>query len=326
MRRVVAVLGAVLMVVVAILVRGLIDGDDEPGGGNGDGGRDGDGNGQVTLLCADELVEVCDGLVEEGAIDDFETEGAGATVDRMAVTGADLGADAWLTFDSFPQQVDVLRESAGANRIFGDPTSTDHSTGLAIVAANDRADALAEECGDVDWVCLEPIGGTPWSDHNGQSSWGAVKLGYDSPGTSGVGLLVLAQAMASLVERTDFAAQDIDRRALADLEDAVPTRTSDDVLEQLALQGPAAFGAVGALGNAAQNAGGSRNLETFYPDPMFRAEVVLAAVGGDADGLLDEDALGDALANHDWEAGQDVPELPSAGALVALRQAWEELR
>ena len=128
------------------------------------------------------------------------------------------------------------------------------------------------------------------------------------------------------MDRPDFAAQDIDRRWLDDLEDAVPTRPTTTVIETLALQGGAAFGAVGALGNDAQRAAESRDLETFYPDPMFRAEVVLATVGGDVDGLVDEDDLGDALAELDWESGQDVPELPSAGALVALRQAWEELR
>jgi hypothetical protein len=324
MRRVVAVLGAVLMVIVAFLVRGVIDGDDDSGndGSRGDGGSDG----EVTLLCADELEGVCDALVAAGAIAGFDSEPAGETVDRMVIQGADLGADGWLTLDSFPQQVDVVRELNTDNSIFGEPTATDHSTGLAIVAASDRGEALSNDCGDVDWNCLQPIGGDAWSDHEGEASWGAIKLGYDAPDTSATGLLVLTQAMAGHAGRTDFAAQDIDRRWLADLENAVPTRPTTTVLDTLVLQGAAAFGAVGALDNAAQDAAGSRDLEIFYPAPMFRAEVVLAAVGGDPDGLLDEDDLDDALSALDWEAGQDADPLPSAGALVALRRAWEEAR
>jgi hypothetical protein len=323
-RRVVAVLGAVLMVIVAILARGALDGDDDsgPDGPGSDGG-----DGEVTLLCVDELADVCDALEEAGTIGGFDVEPAGETVDRMAVQGADLGADAWLTFDSFPQQADVLRQSNGANRIFGDPTSTDHSTGLAIAAENSRAEALSEDCINVDWNCLADAGDEPWADHGGDARWGDVKLGFDAPDTSATGLLVIAQAMVGHVGRPteEFAAQDIDRRWLGDLEDAVPRRTSTSALDMLALQGAAAFGAVGALGNDAERVAGSRDLETFYPDPMFRAEVVLAAVGGDAGGLVDEDELGDALADVDWEPGQVVPALPSPGSLVALRQVWEEV-
>jgi hypothetical protein len=322
MRRVLAVLGAVLMVALALLVRSLIDGDDDGSQASGEGG-----NGDVpTLLCAEELADVCEAIERDGAAE-VTIEPVGETVDRLGAVDAELDADGWLTLDPFPQQVDERREFATGSALFGDSVATDRSSGLALVAFADRAAALEADCPDVDWACLGDAAGEPWADHGGESSWGQVKPGYDAPDTSATGLLVLAQAMAAHLDDPGFAGQDIDDRWLGDLEDAVPTRTAGTALLKLVQQGRAAFGAVGALGIEAEAVAGTaqgEDLTIFYPAPMFRASVVLAPRRGvDASELIDADTLDAALAEAGWEADATGESLPSAGVLDALRSAWE---
>ena len=59
---------------------------------------------------------------------------------------------------------------------------------------------------------------------------------------------------------------------------------------------------------------------------MVRATGVLAPRRGvDVSELVDADILADALASAGWENGSDGEPLPSAGAIDALRSAWEEV-
>ncbi len=323
MRRVLAVLGAVLMVAVALLVRSFIDGS------GGDAGDPDGGDDALSLLCAEELAAVCRTLEDEG-LAEVEIEAVGETVDRLGPVDTELGADAWLTLDPFPQQVNDRRRFATGTDLFADPIAAGYSTGLALVAQDDRGAALEVACAEVGWACLGDAAGEPWSDHGGEAAWGPVKAGYDPPDISAAGLLVLAQAMADHLGDPGFAGQDIDERWLGDLEDSVPTRTAGSALLRLAQQGGAAFGAVGALGTEAEAVADTAqggDLTIFYPAPMFRASVVLAP-GPDADpdalgDLLDDAALAAALAEGGWDRDGPGAPLPSAGVLDALRSAWE---
>lgn len=329
MRRVLAVLGAVLMVAVALLVRSALDGGDD--GEDGGGG----GNRVLNLLCAEELADACEVLEDEGRAE-VQIEAVGETVDRLGVVDADLEVDAWLTLDPFPQQVDDRRLFATGNALFADPIPTDVSSALALVAQDDRGVALEADCAEVGWACLGDAAGEPWADHGGEAAWGPVKPGHDAPDTSATGLLVLAQAMADHLDDPGFAGQDIDDRWLGDLEDAVPTRTAGSSLLRLAQQGGAAFGAVGALGAEAETVAGTaqgEDLTIFYPAPMFQASVVVAPGRGADEDLLDDLAdladgdneFVDALLAAGWSDRTDGPAepLPSAGVLDALRSAWE---
>jgi hypothetical protein len=315
MRRVVAVLGAVLMVGVALLIRGGIDGDDSSGGGGSDGG---DGGDEVTLLCVDELEDVCDALVDAGAIDDFTSEAAGDTVDRL--TEDDLGADGWLTLEPFPEMTDVGRDQVGRGAIFGDPMATGFSTQIDAVVHPGREEAFADACEEVEWPCLGDLAGDQWTDHGGQQGWGEIRIGMNSH-DSASGLLVAAQAVAAHLAIDDFATNDLQE---SDADRWVGRfETGSDVLAQLVTRGAGAFSAVGALDveaqDLAQTAQGA-DLAIFYPAPMFRAEVVLVAPGASADDLIDRDDLDDALAEAGWGEGGSS-DLPSAGALYALRES-----
>ncbi len=324
MRRVVALVGALIMVGSALLLRSALSDDD---GGDGGSGSDGEGD-RMALLCAEELADVCERLEDEG-LAEVEIEAVGTTVDRLSEEAAELDADAWLTLDPFAVQVDQRREFATFEPLFDESTALDASTGLAIVGFDDRIGALAEDCGELTWSCLGDAAGEPWTEHGGESAWGTVKPGYDAPDTSATGLLVLTQAMADHVGRTDFASQDIDDGWLRDLEDAVPPRSGSSALDTLLTQGRAAFGAVGALGleaEAAAGGGRGEDLTITYPAPMFRATVVLAPRRGfDVGELADADELAEALEAAGWDSGEAGEPLPSAGAIDALRSTWEEV-
>ncbi len=321
MKRVLAVLGAVVMIGAALLVRSALDGGDgEAGGGGGDGGP-------PSLLCAAELAEVCAELEDAGRAE-VTVEPVGVTVDRLTAPDARLEVDGWLTLGPFPAQVDELRALGTGDPLFGAAVPTHHSTGLALVVADaDRAEVLTEACGEVTWACVGDAAGAPWTDLGGPAAWGTVKPGFDAPDTSGSGLLVLTQAMGDHLGDPDFAAQDIDRRWLGDLEDAVPNRGPAPALSTLVLQGAAAYGAVGALGRDAEAAGASaqgEGLVIFYPAPMYRASVVLApAAGTDLDDLAGDGDLAEALAADGWEPDVDGTPLPRPGVLAALRIEWE---
>ncbi len=313
MRRVVAVLGAVLMVAVALLVRGVIDGDDDGGGGS----RDPDGDGEVTLLCVEELEEVCAALQDDGAIDRFEVEPAGETVDRAAQE--DLGADGWLTLGPLPGMADVARQQEGRGASFSDVQGTGYVTAVAVVAHPARVGAFEAACGaTLEWTCLGDLARDDWSDHDGESSWGEIKVGLDDP-DSAAGLLAAAQAVAAHLDLPTFATNDLEN---SDADRWLGRfRYDRDVLPHLVTQGAGAFSAVGALDVEAQTLAETAqgaDLAIFYPAPMYRVEVVLVAPGTSSDDLVDGDALDGALDDDGWDRA-DSSDLPSPGALYALR-------
>jgi hypothetical protein len=135
MTRVLAVVGAALLIGVAVLVRGILEDDD---GATADDG--GDEPADLVVACIPELVEVCNELdTAELRIEDPEETIANAE-----------DVDAWVTLDPWP-------EIAG----FGDAPSgltngqlAAASTPLVIAARTDR---LPDGCAP-DWNCLA-VGG-----------------------------------------------------------------------------------------------------------------------------------------------------------------------
>ena len=316
MRRLVAVLGAVLMVVVAVLVRGVLDGDDA---GSADGGDEGRSDGEVSLLCADELEAVCRALRDDGEIADYALEAAGDTVDRMTVDGEDLGADGWLTVDPFPELTEVGRGVANLGRLFGEPAATGRTTGLAVAVDPDRTVALINACDDeVTWPCLGELAGDRWSTHGGEAAWGPVTVGVEGP-DSATGLLTTTQAAAAHLDLPDFATNDLQSgevfRWLGRFEPGL------DVAGTMVLR-PGSFSAVATLEVEAERLAGTaqgEGLGIFYPAPMYRAEVVVVAPRADADGLIGDEALDEALDEAGWGTERGEP-LPGAGAVYALRE------
>jgi hypothetical protein len=347
-RRLGAAVIAVLMVVLALWIRGRID-DDDGGGGSGDGSA-------LRLGCASELADVCSDLSSD--LGDINVVSGGAEGTVMALsdpTDTSVDIDAWLVPSPWPQIADIERRGNGLDPLFDDSLPTIARSPLVMVARADRNGVLATtpECGgEVSWKCAGDLAGRPWDSIGGQSQWGSVRPAHPDPG-SAVGRLVLSQATSSFLDTTDYSRADLEGDEYVDwltnLENAIRTFPSGSPTLEM-LQQPT-FDLVGTteaeagptLARAARDR--REQFTLLYPDPMVTADVVLAPLpGGDRDAVRELAAspeLEQALARHGWR----VPGEPSArgvrtnvrlpdgnglpadaGALIALDEAWRNSR
>ena len=349
MRRLLAVLAAVGLVVGAVLVRQRID----------DGGGGGGGDDTVRIVCGTDLAAACARLAEQDAGIDVTVEDEGVTADRLSALAGDGGADAtvdpgfdaWLTAGPWPAIVADNRQQTGVDgRVLGRSSAVLGRSAATIVAQQDRAKALTGSCGGaVTWACIGDVAGLPWTEAGGQAAWGTVKPGLAAP-ARGAGLVALAQAVASQVGTPDWASNDLEEPENSTWFDqlvgqAKRARVAGQSPLTRFLVVPASFGAVGALeaesGPAVARAANRSGLEVIYPEPVATADVTLTpSAGGDAADVLDRidaDGLGAALAATGWRVdgqrnadgvggGPDLPAddgLPSAGALQTLRSRWD---
>lgn len=351
MRRLGAALIAVLMVVVALYVRGRID--DDGRSGNATGGS------VVHLRCSTELEAVCTDLSNEDSDVDVTVADAGATFDALvAVPDAQrrtVGFDAWLVPEPWPALVDVQRGANGLEPMFSGTTDRIARSPLVLVVRADRRPVLevTPECaGTVTWKCIGQVAGRSWDSIGGQAQWGQVRPGHSDPTRSATGLLVLNQATRSFLgteEYDRFQLENTDDYGdwLSSLEQAIPraARTSPSPFLDL-LQQPV-YDAVGTteaeagpvLTKAARDR--RRQFALLYPEPVVTADVVLApVVGADtaaADSLATSSELRTALAANGWRVPGEpratgvraTPALPpnnglpgDPGALLALQDTW----
>ena len=339
MKRLLALVGAVVMIGGAVLVRGMLD--DGGGGGNGGGGSGSGGDGATHLICATELADACAALAEEDDDVTFDVEPAGDTAERLTdpafdPEGSDI--DGWLTLQPWPALVEDRVTRAQQPAVLGETSGVLATTRLALVGPADRIDLLASACGGEDetsWRCLGELADEPWSEHGGSASQGQIEVGHDDPTEQATGLLVLGQA-ASDYFGAAFASNDFEdpefRNWLEQLESADPNLplavSALSVYEQLERLPNGSWDAVGTLDPAAvaTTARTSDAFTVLYPSPMIRAEVVLAPIRGHEVDLSDED-LEAALESAGWTPGPapaDTPAGPSAGVYQALIEEWEQ--
>ena len=352
MRRLLALLGALVMVGAAIGIRALID--DGTGGGAQPSGR------KPVLLCATDLEAACRTLAAETGIR-IEIAPAGDTVAELsALADADrpsVGYDGWLTF---ARDVEIVRDARERNAlapILGPPQGPLARSPLVLAVWHSREQVLARHCGgSVTWRCVGDVADTPWSRLGGEAGWGDVKPGHDDPATTGEGLAVIGQAAAQWFGRNDLSLLDYEDDGFLEwfsrLERAVPTGASvdQDPFERMLAAGPAAFDVVATTeaGAGPTLARASRDRRTavtlLYPAPVASADVVFAPVEGAREATaLQERVTGNsgkaALARAGWRVdgeprARGIPtqpplagrsNLPSAGALEALLDVWQEV-
>ena len=333
MRRVAALVAAVLLVVVAVVVRSRLDEDEVAR--------------TVRLVCAIELEAACTRL---GDRLQTTVEPAGTTADRLATATGDPGLDGWLVPDPWPQIVDQLRQGRALPPLFEARQAIARSP-LVLVVWNERADALRRQrCRpDVDWKCLgQAVAGGPWTASGGRSEWDRIKPGHRSAASSATGLLVLGHAVSGWFGRSDLSTTDLDTDDgfaswFTALERAVPRpEPPEGPLQQMLTRGAATYDAVGTTeaeaGPLVANSPRRNELALLYPSPMATADVVLAVAGrGSAASSVRRLATGSdarrALAEAGWRvpgvaAAPGVPSspplpptngLPAAGLLQALR-------
>jgi hypothetical protein len=351
-KRLLAVLGAVFMIALAVFVRGQLDDDDA----TSDTSTSTSGG---TLVCVVELGDVCRELARaepsvEVRVEDAETTEATLASSTFAVD--DPPFDAWLTLEPFPELVGDRRARALQPRALDDATGPLARSPMVVVVWNDRRAALEASCTPGTawpWRCVGDVAGRPWGEVGGQVAWGNVKPSHPLPDLTASGLFALSQATAAFFERTDYASNDfVDpafRRWFEQLERSIPSfpQPPRTPLDEMLSKGPSVFDLAGSIEAAAgPMVASSRDkdrLSILYPSPATTAEVVVAPVaersqGGRLTRLLQSDEFAEMLARAGWRVdGQPLAEgldttyelpdasgLPRAGVLEALRTLWIE--
>lgn len=352
MRRLLAFLAAGLLIVAAVLIRSRLDARE----------ADQAADAQVTgtLVCIPEARAACDALAKAHPTMTVKVEEAGVTMEALWASGFSLDqptVDAWLAPAPYPAMVAETRARASLPEALATPSRVLARTPMTLTIWTDRYQALSSTCpgGEVTWVCIGDVAGTPWADHGGQETWGPVKPGHPPADTSATGLLVLAQASGQQLGRTDYASNDLEGNAtfsawFDQLETAVPTWNppAGSALNQMLTTGRATFDLAGAFeAQAGPSVSTSRDkdrLTVLYPSPLATADLVVTPVAGSAAGsrlgrLLESDEAAAALAAAGWRVdGQpaaggirtdvalpDSSGLPRPGVLEALRRKWIEV-
>lgn len=307
MKRVGALLGAVVMVVAALAVRGTF-------GGSGDDGDSGRNASTEDIVCATGLDAGCAAV---GAT----TADAGDTADRLLSPDGDLEA-AWIVPAAWAELVIAERARLGLDAAFeidGEPLA---SSPVVLAIWSDRAGQLADLCGRaVDWACLADQEGVTLT--NGDR----VRVGAP-PVDAATGLTVAAAQAAGLLETTSFAANDF-TGAFNSRASRLATGQRDDPVTTMRTQGPGRLTAAGTVRadttNLTTNFGEITRVDDLTP--AVRVDVVALVPAGDS---LDDETrrtIQRVLVDVGWDApGTGDDGLPAGGVLAALRTFWTENR
>jgi hypothetical protein len=309
-KRALAGLAAVGMVVVAIVARGAIDDDDT-------GGNDADAD--LVVLCSTDLVDACEAL--DDSIDVLTADPA-MTAGELADGTLDGEIDAWITSTSW---LEVVESRAPAS--IGDARAIATSP-TVMATAPGRHEAIAELCAEQDiWQCLGSDAGTSWADlGTGSSSWGELKVGLTDPDLA-QGLPVLASAAAGFFGNLDFAANDPRisefEAWLANLAQASASGDPDPALT-LATR-PGTYSAAGAVGPAVEQVEG-RGVGAVAPEVGVAATIAVVELTG-GDGLPATDPARDVLEDVGWERADadDLAPTLKPGVMAALHSLWRSV-
>jgi hypothetical protein len=309
-RRLLAILGAVGMVVGAVAIRQAVDDDDEPGT---------DGDGEVVLVCATELMDACNALG-----DGIEVRAELAADTAAAIDGGALAddVDGWITTTAW---VEVLESRAPDAVEAVDPLAT---SATVVATAPGRFEAITDLCGNDDvWACLGSSAGQDWADLGaGSAAWRELKVGLTDP-NSALGLTVLASASAGFFGSTTFAAND---PAFPEFEGwlatlAEPSADGDEDPARTLATRPGTYSAAGSVAAVAEGFEG-RDVRTLAPDNPVLSTVALVVVRG-GDDVPGVDAVGDALVDHGWSRPSDDDLAPTLkpGVMAALHTLWRNV-
>lgn len=305
--RLLALVAAVAMVVVAVQVRTRID-------------DDGGGSERLHLVCAPEVAVVCDTVADRVRT---TIEPAGVTADRLVAADGELGLDAWVVAGPWPEVVADARSRAGKRRVLTPLGPGIARSSVVFAVWPDRVAVLEKHCGGtVSWDCLVRAAQSPsWAALGGPATWGAPKLGLPDARRDGIGLVVLGSTAASLAP--DDPLGEGMQSALSALAAVVPRPLPS--FETVQAGGPALADTYVTIEAVAR----IHRMRLIYPAPVVTADVLLGIVGSRGStlgALLDTEKVRRALTANGWRPRDDKdPALPDSGTLEALRALWAEV-
>lgn len=333
MKAALALLGAIAMVVVAVVVRSsVIDGDS------------GDRPAPVRLVCAEEFAAECR-AVPNAAV---RIEAAGTTADALAVGDPPADVDAWVVTAPWPELVDDRRRAAGLDSLFDPGPPAVAASPLGLVLRRERAPVLASQCTTtpdaIGWRCVGDNAGKPWSTIGGDPRWGDVRPGIDDPPRSAIGLLVASDALAARVGTIDFGRDVFDDPEISAwftrLARSVPPAAGTTTPLERFLAVPATYDAVGdasgVITTALASADVARQGEFGVPAApgAARAVVVVAGLAGrhraaaTAVAALRRGSPAATFGAAGWSVVKDSDPgptgLPDGGTMQVVRERWLE--
>lgn len=314
MKRALALVVAVVLVVGAVFVRRALDDDNDHG--SKDTGSD---SASAEVICATELGDAC----REATSDGGPLEGRSVTVEDPGVTTARLSEDrsvtgvTWLVPSVWVEVVKANRGAAGL-RPLPQASKPLAQAPLVAVAPADRAKALTAKYGEA-WKTssVADAAGGPWSELGGDARWGAVKVGLGARTTTGW-LLAATSAVAGRTGLPDFATNDLD---VDDgftywFQQFTGARANPDPVATM-VSAPGIYGVAYDLRLGSVRLAQQRGFTIARPEPPQTAQVVL--VGGDG---IDTAPLSEALQQQGWSAPNTTTAtpLPNGGVLQRLIQ------
>jgi hypothetical protein len=329
LKRLAAVIATVLMIVGAVFIRSRMDdnkSDPATTSPNAPANK-----GVLNIVCSTEFKDVCQDLrANMGAKVAITDESAGVTLDRLANGPQSALPDLWLTLAPFPAMLDYARQQP-----FVQSTVIIAETRPSIVLLADRADALLADCADTSlWNCIGSIAGSPWSEHSGQASWGAVRVGFADPATEAWGLVTLANAVSGYFSKTDFSrstweADPLFSRWMQHISaNATLTSASKSPLATfLARTSAFSIAPTDSAEIARTPPVDSSKYTVLSPEPaiVYRAEL---AAFGTTDAELREEArkilTASLLGTYLWDKSDASAQALDEGTFIALRQLWKE--
>lgn len=319
MKRLLAVVASVGMIVVAVVIRSHLDASSTSVTARGN-----NASGPLTVVCVTELRAACDALASSHP--ELHTRVEDASVTALALAKGHDVIDGWLTLDPWP---DI------ANGLLSEPVITAESalasSPLVIAMVKERAAVLAPACpgGTIGWKCLGDNVGRRWTElTGGVQAWGNITVGLP-PAGSAAGVLLFGNAVSGYFGRADIATNDFenDDAFAAWRAKVAGTFSESDPFLPFVQQLPAKYAAVGVTQAEEQAGVGARadQITIVQPTPAATAIVVLAPIGSGAratqvEKLAAAPALLDALKQAGWAVGQAPPQtgLPAPGVLLAL--------
>ncbi|HEX2850259.1 MAG TPA: hypothetical protein VHN98_06890 [Acidimicrobiales bacterium] len=298
--RLLAVLGAVLMIVAAVVVRARID---SSGDGGSNGGSGSSGNGTV----------VCDAALGDACPSSATREAATDTADRLLAVRGAAPLATWLTAGPWASMVDATRKVQSQSSLFGREAAV-ASTPLVAVVRKGRL-----SCRPVTWKCI------------GDASMTQPAIAVAAPDArTSIGLLVRVAAVSGFLGAPPDSIADVRDNAdattwLGTLEDRINdarNRGSTDLDTWISIF-PASsdvFLTTQAEANAVVR--GSRvgsDVDIVVPSPQVYVEAGVADTGSRR---FDSTKLRELLTKAGWDPGAAKVDtgLPSPDVLLALQQ------
>lgn len=341
LRRLLAVLVAVGLVLAAGLVRARLERDapDQPA------------LDELRIVCLDELAAVCEELGAVGVAP--VTEAATTTVDRFAQR--DPGVDVWVTFEPWSTMAADARRRAQLPELGSTPSAVLATSPVLLAARSDRLAALEGACdgAQLTWRCIGDRAGAPWSQLDAPAAWGDVDVAFNRPADTAEGLLTLAQLAAAFLDGAPVTPQAVATPEffawLADLGRSASQVAGQAPLERMLLTGGADVEFTGVVEGAAlpllDDAPASQErIELRELSPTIDAQVRVIGYGTSGQAAMSTIAtqLLDPLAVTGWRPADAASSpsgaptssasqrqagvgTPSAAALEALRQTWIEV-